>query len=979
MKWIFPLVILVLLLESVQAQTIFWTEDFGSGCNDGQLATAVTGPNGAWAITSTGTNVTLSNTWYISASENGNAAGACGTGCGSDRTLHVGNVDILGIISPDGGARYYAGGLGNATTNRRAESPVINCAGRTSITLNFVYMEYGDGTLDNATLWYFDGSSWAQLADLPKTSICGGGQGLWTAYSIALPASANNNANVKLGFNWTNNNDVSGTDPSFAVDDITLSVPSGSPAPVANFSSSDTTICVGQCINFTDLSTNTPTSWSWTFTGAATASSTSQNPTGICYNTAGTFTVELVATNASGSDTETKTSFITVVANPSVTASATVNPVCSGQSTTLNAGGTATSFTWDNSLGAGSSHLVSPSSTTTYTVTGSVAAGCSGSAQVTITVNALPSIGISGTSPICAGSNSTLTASGGTGYSWSTTATTTSINVSPLSTTTYTVTGTDGSCSNTASFQVVVNALPPIGISGTSPICAGDFSTLTASGGTGYTWSTTETTTSISVSPGITTTYSVTGTDGTCSNSATFQVIVNTMPLATISGPSSVCAGETATLTASGGSGSYTYSWSTSATTASVDVSPATLTTYYVTVSAGTCSDSASHTLTVNSLPSIGISGDNSICAGESSVLSASGGTGYIWSTTETSSGITVSPASTTTYTVTGTDGTCSNTASFQVVVNALPVIGIGGNNSICEGTSTTLTATGGASYLWSTTEATPSITVSPAGTTTYTVTGSDGTCSNSASVTVTVNSVPSAVISGDTIICAGTSTLLSASGGSTYLWSNSATSAAVTVSPASDQTYTVTVSNGNCSDVASINVHVNPLPMVDAGNDTTIYLGNSANLNGSGGLIYAWSPPDGLSCTDCQNPTATPDETTLYTLTVTDANGCSNTDQVLVTVEYNCGDVFVPNAFSPNGDGFNDEFLVRGNCITSITFKVFDRWGEKVFETQTPGMGWNGDYNGDPLNGGVYSYYYTGTLITGEIITGKGNVTLIR
>jgi len=110
MRLIFTTLVLLLFALNASSQVTFWTEDFGTGCDDGQLATAVSGSNGAWSIVSTGTNVALSNTFYISASENGNAAGVCGSGCGSDRTLHVGNVSIFGIIPPDGGARYDAGG-----------------------------------------------------------------------------------------------------------------------------------------------------------------------------------------------------------------------------------------------------------------------------------------------------------------------------------------------------------------------------------------------------------------------------------------------------------------------------------------------------------------------------------------------------------------------------------------------------------------------------------------------------------------------------------------------------------------------------------------------------------------------------------------------------------------------------------------------------------------------------------------------------
>jgi hypothetical protein len=218
------------------AQT-FWTEDFGSGCSQGNVASSYTGVNGAWTIAATGTNDANANQWFVSAAEAGMGVGNCGDGCINtstltNRTLHLGNTAIALVNLPaDNGASYVSGGFCQSfsicvITNRRAESPTINCTGRTNILLSFSYMEGGDGTNDDATLWYYDGATWSLLQNLAKTPLgtCNP-QGQWTAYSISLPASANNNPNVKIGFNWVNNDDQVGTDPSFAVDDITLATP----------------------------------------------------------------------------------------------------------------------------------------------------------------------------------------------------------------------------------------------------------------------------------------------------------------------------------------------------------------------------------------------------------------------------------------------------------------------------------------------------------------------------------------------------------------------------------------------------------------------------------------------------------------------------------------------------------------------------------------------------------------------------------
>lgn len=245
MKRLLTLVAIISMSTTLSAQEIFWQEDFGSGCNVGQLAPAYAGANGSWVTNLTGANQTDANKFYISAAENGNAAGACGSGCGDDQSLHVGNIFIDAIliqVPADQGASYYDSGASGlcgfincSQTDMRVESPAIDCTGHTDVTVEFVYLEGGNGTIDNATMWYFDGSSWSQLSDPAKTLCCGGAcngtnQGVWTQYSIALPASANENSDVKLGFKWVNNDDGVGTDPSFAVDDIIVS---GNPVAVA--------------------------------------------------------------------------------------------------------------------------------------------------------------------------------------------------------------------------------------------------------------------------------------------------------------------------------------------------------------------------------------------------------------------------------------------------------------------------------------------------------------------------------------------------------------------------------------------------------------------------------------------------------------------------------------------------------------------------------------------------------------------------
>jgi hypothetical protein len=217
---------LILPVTAMGQFVSFWTENFGFGCNTGALATDYYNFNtGSWTITEMGPNAATANTWFISATENGNSAGQCGTGCGSDATLHVGAFNSF--MGTDLGAAYFEGLdgfcdiVGCGATDKRIESGFVDCTIFVDNTISFLYMEGGNAQ-DNATLWYFDGTTWSLLSDLPKTPICDNGQGQWMTYSIDLPSSSNNNPNVRIGFRWQNNDDGQATDPSFAVDDISI-------------------------------------------------------------------------------------------------------------------------------------------------------------------------------------------------------------------------------------------------------------------------------------------------------------------------------------------------------------------------------------------------------------------------------------------------------------------------------------------------------------------------------------------------------------------------------------------------------------------------------------------------------------------------------------------------------------------------------------------------------------------------------------
>jgi uncharacterized membrane-anchored protein len=558
--------------------------------------------------------------------------------------------------------------------------------------------------------------------------------------------------------------------------------------------------------------------------------------------------------------------------------------ICLGENTTLTASG-GMSYLWNT--GEDTAEIkVNPAETTTYTVTVTNEFGCTDVASVEVIVNPNPEAAIEGETEICLGESTTLTASGGMSYLWNTGDDTAEITVSPAETTTYKVTVTNEfGCSDVASVEVIVNPNPEAAIEGETEICLGESTTLTASGGMSYLWSTGETTAVITVSPEETTTYTVTVTnDAGCESEASIEVVVNPIPMIKLICVHFLCEGESATLEVVGGE---TVEWSTGSTDRIIIVTPTETTSYSVTITdENGCSNSESVTIEVAPNPEAQIEGETEICLGESTILTASGGDFYEWSTGEETASIEVSPTETSTYTVTVTDlSGCSSEATVEVQVNENPEAAIEGETEICLGESTILTASGGDFYEWSTGEETASIEVSPTETSTYTVTVTDlSGCSSEATVEVQVNENPEAAIEGETEICLGESTILTASGGDFYEWSTGEETASIKVSPTETTTYTVTVTNdAGCESEASIEVVVNPIPMIKLICVHFLCEGESATLEVVGGETVEWS----TGSTD-RIIIVTPTETTSYSVTITDENGCSNSESVTIEVAPN-------------------------------------------------------------------------------------------
>ena len=640
--------------------------------------------------------------------------------------------------------------------------------------------------------------------------------------------------------------------------------------PTISVVQSSAAICPLQAVSFTASSSVPLTTYTWQ-PGNSSGSALNVNP-------ASTTVYSFVASRPACTYTTSGTATITV--HPTPTISITGNsPICGTGTRVLTAAGAST-YTWNTSV-QGATLSVSPTSTTTYSLIGTSALGCTNTAASTVTVNTIPTVVIAGGNlAVCSGSSAVLVASGAASYVWNTTAASTSISVAPSSNTNYTVTGTSAQgCTNTAVTSISVNTTPTVVIAALNPsICSGNSTTLTVSGASSYSWNTSSTSSAIAVSPVTTSNYSVIGTAVSgCTNTAVKTLTVYSTPTVVISSTqNTICSGNTAGLTASG---AVSYSWNTTAATASILVSPLTTTNYSVTgTSAEGCTNTAVSTVTVYITPTVSISGGNTtICSGDSVSLNASGAAAFIWNTSQTTSVISVSPPSTAAYTATGisVEG-CTNTAVTSVSVNITPTLTISSPAiAICTGDSISLTVSGAATYSWTTGSVNPTITVSPLSTSNYSVTGlSAEGCSNTAVTTMSVFITPTVSISGNTVVCAGNAVTLTAAGATTYSWNTNASSAIFTVIPTTNTSYTAAgVSAEGCIATAVQAVSVNALPVLNTQSSATVIcVGETATLSVNGADSYGWNTSE-TTATIVVSPTTT----TVYTVTGTSSvTSCS-------------------------------------------------------------------------------------------------------
>jgi len=579
------------------------------------------------------------------------------------------------------------------------------------------------------------------------------------------------------------------------------------------------TACAGQSRTLTATGA---TNYTWN-PGALTGSNVVVTPT-----VATTYTVN----GTSGSCAGTKTIVVAVNANPTVVATGATS-ICLGGSTTVSATG-ATTYTWMPGNFVGATYTVTPSATTIYSVTGSNGSGCTNTKTVSIFVVTPPSVTLTANpATICAGSSSTLTASGATSYSWSIGGTGTTKTVTPALTTVYTVTGTAGICSATATVNVTVNPIPNVSVNNAT-ICPAGTATLTASGANTYSWSTSATTSVITVSPSSNTTYTVTGTSLGCSNTKTVSVSIGTgISLNVTASPSVICGSGSSTLTATGATN---YTWSTSQNGNSIVVTPGSTTTYTVSGTSGACSGTAAIVVSVNNSVFASAGPNQTLCISSASTTLAgntpTAGTGN-WSVLVGSANITNPASPNTAITALGsgtnilqwtvTNGSCFNSSIVYIYVDNLPSAANAGPSQTLCSTSATLSGNAptvgagvwslisGAGTITSPNSAGSSVTGLGAGTNIFQWSISNGVCAPSSSTVAIVNSntLNVTATTPNTLICSGSTASLTASGASTYSWNTGGSTAVIAVSPTVTTVYTVLGSNGPCSALASVTVNV--------------------------------------------------------------------------------------------------------------------------------------------------------------------------
>jgi gliding motility-associated-like protein len=470
------------------------------------------------------------------------------------------------------------------------------------------------------------------------------------------------------------------------------------------------------------------------------------------------------------------------------------------------------------------------------------------------------------------------------------------------------------------------------------------------------------------------------------------DVFIGGPPTAIISPINGICRGDSTQLNISGG---VSYAWSpnyniSNDSTSNPIVWPDT-TTIYTVISSDSCGSDTNQIAIIVYQKNISVIPDFSICWGQSVQIYATGGINYLWSPALTLNNPnienpTATPLTTTSYTVYITDinGCSWDTSMIITTDSVLPLASASNDTLICLGDTVNLIASGGVNYSWIPTNGiinsnNDTISISPTQNTQYIVDVSNACGIDFDTVDVIVQS-PIVFAWPDTTICPNKEVQLFASGGNVINWSSQANiyqnNGNYFSSPNAPSSYTVTVEDSlGCRAQASLNIGMNPPPFVNAGIDMWLFE-DSLILTANGVGDFVWTPTELVFCDTCQSTTTLPDETTTYTVILTDSLGCINYDQVTI---YVTSELWIPNAFTPNGDGTNDVFFVKTLRISKFELFIFDRWGELLFYTDDKTQGWDGFYKGTLAKTESYVWKIKYEGLDGKPGKRYGTVTLLK
>lgn len=730
-----------------------------------------------------------------------------------------------------------------------------------------------------------------------------------------------------------------------------FSLSGSSGTPKINIPSNDTVVCNGTAINFT---ASAAYKWYRKNSNGTTTLNNSAAALSITFNLSGTDTIIIEGNSCGVASYDT---LIVKVGAPFSFTFGADSTYCGQINTTLNPAISNATYVWQDN-----------STTTTYqpTVAGTYWAkvtrdNCTAADTIVISLqNAIiPNLGAD--TSICAGDSifKSFTCSG-CSYLWSTNQTSSVISITQAGS--YWLEVTNGNCKTRDTVIITIKQGPTVALGNDTAVCAGDSLLKTYScTSCKYLWNTGDTTASIYMKQAGS--YWLRANNG-CVNSDTVTLSVNQLPVVTLGADTAFCAGDS--IAKSYNCSNCSYLWSTAETTPSITIKQAG--TYWLQANNG-CKNSDTIAVTVKQLPMVNLGADTAVCQGDSIIKSYScAGCSYLWSTLDTVSAVSIKQTGA--YWLKVTSAGCSAADTMLVGTKPAPVFSLGSDTSICSsgGSYTLKTPVTGATKLWNTGATADSVIVNTAGI--YWARLTLNGCRHTDSITIGAVNPPAKKLK-DTTVCSGQSAVLDATiTGATYLWDDNSTQASRTVSAKGK--YKVIFTLNGCAYADSAMLGLDSLPAKPVINDTTVCEDAVLVLDGSaaGATSYAWNTSE-------TTPLISPDSGGVYVVVAT--NKCGNAADTALIVVDDCNPPYIPNVFTPNGDSLNDGFYIDYKNVIAFKIEIYNRWGERVFESDSPSFIWRGDYNGQLVPSGVYFYIISSQAGIGRTNNTKGTLTLIR